>query len=230
MLTGMVDNTGSKMTAQPAIHISQKRHSTHNCARAYPLPRVTTNSFASRSILRNADNCLGLTTVTYPGIPFPPHTPLYPSHGHIQAYLRSFASRFKLDPYIRFNHSLESAHWVGNASTGFWELSISTDGSQVDVIPPNRTLARDTRHRSRITKRFDHLVVGSGHNHYPKFPLWATDDAANQWLLNGKDRSIVHSIYFRDPEEYAGKIVLVVGSGVSGQEIVIQSSRHAKKV
>ena len=64
----------------------------------------------------------------------------------------------------------------------------------------------------------------------PKFPLWATDTTANEWLRGREGRGIVHSIYFREPEEYAGKIILVVGAGASGRDIVMQSSGHAKKV
>ena len=169
--------------------------------------------------------------MTYPGFPFPPHTPLFPAYHHVQAYHHSFASHFNLHPYVRLNHSLESAYWVGNASNGFWEPSISTNGSQVEIIPLNETSTRNTlRHHSGITRHFDHLVVANGHSHYPKLPSWATDEAANEWLRNGKDRSIVHSVYFREPEEYAGTTVLVVGSGGSGRDIASQSSGYAKKV
>ena len=51
--------------------------------------------------------------------------------------------------------------------------------------------------------------------------------------MQGREgRRIVHSIYFRGPEEYAGKIILivVVGAGASDADIVMQSSGHAKKV
>ena len=77
---------------------------------------------------------------------------------------------------------------------------------------------------------FDHLVVTTGHNHNPKHPSWATDDGANEWLRKGEDHNIVHSIYFREPEEHAGKVVLVVGAGGSGRDIAAQCSGHAKKV
>jgi len=168
--------------------------------------------------------------VTYPGFPFPPYTPLYPTYDRVQAYHHNFATHFKLYPYIRLNHSLESAYWIGNASKGFWDLSISTDGPQEETIPLNTTQADNSQQRPRITRKFDHLVVANGHHRYPKFPSWATDNAANEWLWNGKGRSIVHSIYFREPEEYAGKVILVVGGGGSGLDIVTQSSVHAKKV
>ena len=101
----------------------------------------------------------------------------------------------------------------------------------MEIFPPSKTSTRNMpRHRSRITKHFDHLVVAGGHFRYPKLPSWATDDCAQEWLRNGKGRSIVHSVYFREPEEYAGKVILVVGSGMSGGDIVIQSSGIAKKV
>ena len=51
--------------------------------------------------------------------------------------------------------------------------------------------------------------------------------------MQGREgRRIVHSIYFREPEEYVGKIILVVvvGAGASDADIVLQSSGHAKKV
>jgi cation diffusion facilitator CzcD-associated flavoprotein CzcO len=178
----------------------------------------------------NADKRIHSITVTYPGFPFPPYTPLYPSYHHVQAYHHNFAARFELYPYIRFNHSLDSAYWVGTASKGFWELSISTDGPREEIIPFNKTSAHDLRHTSRITRHFDHLVVATGHNHHPSFPVWATGTAANEWLGNGKGRRVMHSIYFREPEEFAGKVILVVGAGGSGADIVIQCSKHAKKV
>ena len=192
---------------------------------------MITGSLTPQNPPRNADRRLYSTAVTYPGFPFPPHTSLYPSYHHVEAYLHSFASHFKLHPYIRLNHSLESAYWVGNASNGFWELSISTNGSPVEILPPSKTSTRNTpRYRSRITKHFDHLVVANGHNRYPEFPSWATDDGASEWLRKGRDRSIVHSVYFREPEEYTGKVILVVGSGMSGGDIALQSSGIAKKV
>ena len=191
---------------------------------------MITDPYISQNPSFNADKRVHSVTVTYPGIPFPSYTPLYPSHHHMHAYLHSFASRFELYPYIRFNHSLESAYWVGNASKGFWELSISTDGPRDEIIPHNKTLAHNLRRSSQITRRFDHLVVATGRGHYPSFPAWATDTVANEWLRNGKGRSVMHSIYFREPRGFAGKIILVVGAGGSGADVVIQCSGYAKKV
>ena len=173
---------------------------------------------------------IGFITVTIPGFPFPPYTPLFPSYPHIQAYHHDIASHFDLYPYIRFNHSLESAYWVGNSSNGFWELSISTSGPPEEIIPLDETSTQSLRNGPRTTSRFDHLVVAIGHHHYPKLPSWATDDAANEWLRNADGRRILHSIYFREPDEFADKVVLVVGGGASGRDIAAQCVRHARKV
>ena len=168
--------------------------------------------------------------MTFPNFPYPPYTPLFPPYRHIHAYHQRFAAHFNLLPYIHFNHSVESAYWVGNSSKGFWELSISTSGPREEVIPLNETTANHLRHRSRITRQFDHLVVGSGHYHYPRFPSWATDSVAKEWSQNGNGRRLLHSIYFREPEEFSKKVILVVGGRDSGRDIASQSIGHAKKV
>ena len=53
---------------------------------------------------------------------------------------------------------------------------------------------------------FDHLVVTTGHNHYPKLPSWATDDGANEWLRKGKERNIVHSIISENQKSMLGRL------------------------
>lgn len=229
ILTSTVTNPGWKRTVRPVIHVFHKRHYTHKCARTV-LSRQVSDHFISRSPSRNTDHHFDLITVTYPRFPYPPRTPLYPSYERVQAYHRGFASHFKLLPHVHFNHSLEAAYWVGNASNGFWELLISINGSQVEIVPSKKVLEPEILYRSQITRHFDHLVVASGHVHYPRLPEWATDDAAHEWLRNGKSRNIVHSIYFREPEEYAGKTILVVGAGGSGEDVVIRLSGCPKKV
>ena len=225
-----LSNTGYETMVQLGTHISQKHHSTHNCTQIRPPWQVITNSCTPQYPSHSADKRIYSFVVTYPGFPFPPYTSLYPPSDHVQAYHHSYAAHFELYPYIRFNHSLESAYWVGNASNGFWELSISTDGPREEIVPLNKPPAHNLRYNSPITRRFDHLVVAVGRNHYPRFLAWAAGAAANEWLGNGKGRRVMHSIYFREPEEFAGKVILVVGAGGSGADFVIRCSGHAKRV
>ncbi|KIK90776.1 hypothetical protein PAXRUDRAFT_831407 [Paxillus rubicundulus Ve08.2h10] len=53
----------------------------------------------------------------------------------------------------------------------------------------------------KIRKSFDHLIVASGHNHYPHIP---TFDGLEEWLGNGSiddhPREILHFIQYREPD------------------------------
>ena len=40
----------------------------------------------------------------------------------------------------------------------------------------------------------------------------------------------MHSTYYRKPEDFAGKTVVVLGASFSGRDIAIEISRYAKKV
>lgn len=151
--------------------------------------------------------------MTYPGFPFPPNTPLYPSHEHIQKYHRDYATHYNLLPVIRFNHTVLTSNWVGNATVGHWNVTIRNHAEQLQQ------------------RTFDHLVVATGHNHYPNIPTWP---GQQEWLenspRNGPRREILHSIWYRNPEKYTNRSVIVMGSGASGRDAGAQIREYARKV
>ena len=57
------------------------------------------------------------------------------------------------------------------------------------------------------------VVVATGYNHTPVLPDWPGADSFEGELLHGQD--------YRNPKPYAGKDVLVVGSGNTGAEIAV---------
>jgi putative flavoprotein involved in K+ transport len=59
----------------------------------------------------------------------------------------------------------------------------------------------------------DHVVVATGYNARPRIPAWPGRD--------GFAGELVHSSAYRSPGPYAGKDVLVVGTGNSGAEIAV---------
>lgn len=147
--------------------------------------------------------------MTYPGFPFPPETPLFSSHEHVERYHQDFALRYNLMPYILFNHTVLSASWVGTPEEGRWDVLVADqDGHQ--------------------TRRpFDHLVVANGHNHYPHISTFPGQD---EWLRHSNGREILHSIFYREPQRYANQTVIVVGSGASGRDAASQVVLYARKV
>jgi putative flavoprotein involved in K+ transport len=57
----------------------------------------------------------------------------------------------------------------------------------------------------------DRVVVATGHSNVPVLPEWA----------EGAGVPVVHSADYRNPQPYAGRRVLVVGTGNSGAEIAV---------
>lgn len=151
--------------------------------------------------------------MTYPGFPFPPNTPVYPTHPYIKQYHEDYATHFDLYPHIRFNHSVVSSNWVGNSSLGQWNVTVQDHRKQL------------------FTRSFDHIVVASGHNQYPHIPEWRGQDA---WLANSplhsSQRELLHSIWYREPERYTNRSVVVVGGGASGRDMAFQVLGYAREV
>ncbi|KAF8971415.1 hypothetical protein BDZ97DRAFT_1786402 [Flammula alnicola] len=137
-------------------------------------------------------------SMTYPGFPFPPKTPLYPSHEHIEAYHSRYAEHHNLS-------EIQSASWSGTPEQGQWDLIISDKTGRLHH------------------KKFDHLVVASGNHHIPRITVWKGQDA---WLSNTPAkrlrRRIVHSVYYREPEAFTNQSVVIVGNGASGRDAASQ--------
>lgn len=132
-----------------------------------------------------------LPTMTLPHLPFPPGTDMFPSHEGVLAYHHQAFDHFKLKQYFRFKHAVAAADW--NEKAQQWQLELDT--------PEGKTV-----------RQFDHLIVAVGRYRYPHWVKW---DGQDEWLKGG-DRKIAHSLWFRDPEAYAGRDVIVVGFGASG--------------
>ena len=66
---------------------------------------------------------------SFRGHPFPPDTPLFPSHREVAAYLDAFADTVGIRPHIRFDTRITSVEPVGVLKTWAW-LSRPKAGSQ----------------------------------------------------------------------------------------------------
>jgi putative flavoprotein involved in K+ transport len=89
-------------------------------------------------------------------------------------------------------------------------LDIRT-GVQVDRLDPvdGRWLARSPQGDLGA----DHVVVATGYNHTPDLPDWPG--------IDGYSGELLHASRYRNAGPYAGKDVLVVGSGNTGAEIAV---------
>ena len=157
---------------------------------------------------------LPVPQMTYPNIPYPAGTHLLPSHEHVESYLVSYAHRYDLLPYIRFHHKVLNTSWLGTPETGLWNVTFS-----------------DHRNETHYST-FEHLIVATGHNHVPREPSWPGQDV---WLAktsggNSTQREIIHTAWYRHPEKYTNKSILIVGDSPSGRGVAAETAPLVSKV
>lgn len=162
--------------------------------------------------------------MTFPSSPFPPTTPLFPSHVHIRSYLESVISSRSLSSYLHYNQSVETASWSGDATSGKWVVQIAHPAEE------------EGKEGWTEVKEYHHLVVATGRYHHPNIPTfkgqeaWLPSPSADETRIGRQDREIIHSLGYRGPEQYAGRTVIVVGFGASGWDIATQTNGVADKV
>jgi dimethylaniline monooxygenase (N-oxide forming) len=131
----------------------------------------------------------------YRDYPMPPGTPDYPSHRVIKGYFEDYASHFGLRPSIRFGTEVTHAR---RRADGGWEIRLD----------------------SGETEAFDALVVANGHHWDPRWP-----EPPYPGVFDGEQ---IHSHAYlnpREPVDFHGKRVLVVGMGNSAMDIACELSR-----
>ena len=122
----------------------------------------------------------------------------------ILAYVREAASERGLDRHVRFGHQVRSAAW-----------------SSADAQWTVETVVGDSEHR-RFSCQF--LFVCSG---YYRYAQGYTPDFAGVGDFRGR---IVHPQQWPQDLDYAGKRVVIIGSGATAMTLVPALARTAAKV
>ncbi|KAI9028742.1 hypothetical protein DFJ74DRAFT_500016 [Hyaloraphidium curvatum] len=143
--------------------------------------------------------------MVYRDLPFPEGTAAFPEHTVVLDYLRSAAKAWGLE---------------GKATFGVWVERVRKRGDKwtVEWRPVG---AKDA---PRMAEEFDFVCAANGHYFVPHLP-------AIPGLFGPFAGRVLHSRDFRDPGEFHGQSVLVVGGGSSGIDIArIIAGRAAKVV
>ncbi len=138
--------------------------------------------------------------------------PFHPWKGHrvgsgasILEYLREAASRYGIDPHLRFRHRVVAARWSSEEAR--WTLEVE---------------AGEERRPERLRCRFLFLCTGYYRYdaaHAPTFPGMET--------FRGR---IVHPQWWPDDLDHAGQRVVVIGSGATAVTLVPAMSERAAHV
>ncbi|XP_030061708.1 dimethylaniline monooxygenase [N-oxide-forming] 5 [Microcaecilia unicolor] len=142
----------------------------------------------------------------YSDFPIPDDYPNYMHNSKILDYFRIYAKHFNLLKYIRFKTLVHSIRKRPDFSlTGQWDVITETDGKQESAI-------------------FDAILVCTGHHTDAYLPL-----ASFPGIETFKGQYF-HSRDYKDPEEFRGKRIIVIGIGNSGGDISVELSRTAQQV
>ncbi|BBZ49556.1 NAD(P)/FAD-dependent oxidoreductase [Mycobacterium heidelbergense] len=122
---------------------------------------------------------------------------------HIREYLITTAHKYGIDRHIRFNSHVRSADW--DSSTDTWTVTVERDGARKD-------------YRARF------VFFGSGYYNYDE---GYTPDFPGIERFNG---TVVHPQHWPEDLDYAGKRIVVIGSGATAVTLIPALAEKAAKV
>jgi len=170
-------------------------------------------SSAYRSLHINTSRQL----MEYRSYPMPEELPDYPNHWQIAAYFDDYVDHFGFRDKITFRTEVVKVEPLGAHSgraddpTPEWARYAVTLRGRNDHGEP---LEPEVRH-------YAHVIVANGHHWDPRWPepsFPGADSFAGEQL---------HAHYYKTPDVFEGKRVLVLGIGNSATDIAVESSRVA---
>ncbi len=124
---------------------------------------------------------------------------------------RSFGRWVARDDVVRYLEAYAAHHRL--------ELRLGSGVARIDAVAPSTDGARwAVRLDDGSTVTADHVIVATGYNHTPVEPDWPGLDAFDGEVVLARD--------YRNGRPYAGRDVLVVGSGNTGMEIATDLADH----
>lgn len=143
---------------------------------------------------------------------------LFPKHEDVLQYLKEYAEDvLQIPGLVECGVKVVSVELVQTEkenSRGKWEVTTTKSFQQDD---------QEGEEESK-TEIFDAVICASGHYDVPYIPSVPGIEAWNAQYPN----RITHSKFYRLPENYTGKKVIVVGNSASGVDIGAQVAKYCK--
>ncbi|KAM8972542.1 uncharacterized protein RCH25_018277 [Pelodytes ibericus] len=160
------------------------------------------------SMYRDLRTNLPKEIMEFPDFGFDPSLPSFIHHTEVLRYLEDYTDKFGVRPHIRFNCRVTSVFPI-------------LRGADSGSIPWNVT-SQARGHPHPVTERFDAIMVCVGHYSRPYTP-----EIAGLHTFKG---NILHSHFYRYPEIFSSRSVVLLGSGPSGVDIAMELAPYAKHV
>lgn len=135
------------------------------------------------------------------------------SHERIEGYIRTISIVNDVEDVIRYNTRVDQVRKHGER----WSIATT------ELLVQNEEMLLDFK---KETWAFDAVVVASGHYNAPRIP---EVPGLADWKKTWPD-SMHHSKAYRSSERFRDKTVMLVGAGVSSNDIAREISTVARKV
>jgi cation diffusion facilitator CzcD-associated flavoprotein CzcO len=141
-------------------------------------------------------------------LPWPESAQLFPKHAQVQNYIEDYSADVR--HLISFQTQVIDLHQ--NHPSGSWTLK-------------TKPITRSTTTNSEIqTHTFDAIVLANGHFNIPYIP---SVPGLSAWST-AHPNTITHSKFYRLPEAYTSRKVIIVGNSASGLDIASQIAPFSK--
>ncbi|UWR13076.1 flavin-containing monooxygenase [Sulfitobacter mediterraneus] len=155
---------------------------------------------APRSTMYETAHLISSKTMTeFADFPMREDVAEYPSHTEMKRYFQDFAAHYGLYSKYHFNTEVLSAVPLGAAGAGW------------------RVTWRDAQGKEQ-SDVFAGVMIANGTLSEPNMPTFK-----GQF-----DGELIHAANYRDPHQFTGKRVLIVGAGNSGCDIAVDAIHHGK--
>ncbi|THH35144.1 NAD(P)/FAD-dependent oxidoreductase [Aliishimia ponticola] len=153
----------------------------------------------ARSTMYETAHLISSKTMTeFTDFPMRPEVAEYPSHREMARYFREFADHFDIRRHYKFGAEVTQVVPLGEDGAGWRVVWRDASGTHEDV--------------------FAGVLIANGTLSEPNMPSF-----------NGQfDGELIHASAYRDPAQFTGKRVLVVGAGNSGCDIAVDAIHHGK--
>lgn len=171
-------------------------------------------SSAYRSLHINTSRQL----MEYKSFPMPEDLPDYPNHWQIAQYFDDYVDHFGFRDRITFRtevvkvEPVSTGSTTGDGSTGRGRYAVTLRSRNEHGEPTEPEV-----------RTYQHVIVANGHHWDPRWPEPSFPGAED---FTGEQ---LHAHYYKTPEIFVGKRVLVLGIGNSATDIAVESSRVATR-
>ncbi|KAK3846159.1 MAG: flavin monooxygenase-like protein [Linnemannia gamsii] len=162
--------------------------------------------------------------MTYSDFAIPLDWPTYLPNQKVAFYFEKYAEHFDLKRHIRFSTKVVEVKELHDEQKR-WSVLFHPIHP---IHPATANSSADTTHTPEIQEEiFDYVMMCSGHHWKPRYPSFPGMNGSDPEAYTGEQ---LHSHFYRQPDAFRDKTVVVVGLGNSAVDLAVELSLNQSQV